>query len=133
MPHRAPVHRPPNVVAGLAATRRAYDKARGSAADRGYDARWRAYAKAFLARHPWCQCERCAISSDPLPARHVDHIVAVTGPDDPLFWRESNHRAMSHACHSRKTVREDGALHRSSGAPQQRAASNGAATSMAII
>jgi 5-methylcytosine-specific restriction protein A len=133
MPLRAPTHRPPNVVAGLAATRRAHDKARGSAADRGYDARWRAYAKTFIAKHPWCQCERCQRSSDPLPAQHVDHVVAVSGPDDPLFWRETNHRAMAHACHSRKTVREDGALGRSSDARRQRATTNGAAASMAIV
>jgi 5-methylcytosine-specific restriction enzyme A len=112
MPFRAPVHRPPNVVAGLVATRRAHDQARGSAADRGYDARWRAYAKSFIAEHPWCQCERCQRSNDPLPAQHVDHVIAVSGPHDPLFWRASNHRAMSHTCHSRKTVHEGGALRR---------------------
>jgi len=108
MPMKAPTHRDPNVTRGLAATRRAHDHARGTAAQRGYDGKWRVYSKSFLQRHPWCQCDRCKVSSTPLPAQHVDHIIAVNGPRDPLFWRESNHRAMAHACHSRKTAIHDG-------------------------
>jgi 5-methylcytosine-specific restriction protein A len=108
MPCKPPSHRSPDVARGLAATRKARDRARGSAAARGYDARWRAYSQAFLQRHPWCQCGRCRASPHPMPARHVDHVVAVCGPDDPLFWDPSNHRPMAHACHSRKTCEKDG-------------------------
>jgi 5-methylcytosine-specific restriction protein A len=108
VPHKPPTHRNPDVQRGRRSARRAYDRARGTPAQRGYDARWRAYARALLLRRPWCECDRCAASGDPLPARHVDHVVAVAGPDDPLFWAASNHRPMAHACHSRKTVRQDG-------------------------
>ncbi len=111
MPMKPPNHRYPHIVRAQAASRRAHDKARGSAAARGYDGKWRAYAKAFLERHPWCQCERCQMpGATPLPAQHVDHDIAVSGPHDPLFWQASNHRAMAHPCHSRKTARFDGAF-----------------------
>lgn len=39
-------------------------------------------------------------------ATEVDHIIPVTGPDDPLFWEESNHQPLTHECHSRKTMAE---------------------------
>ena len=42
-----------------------------------------------------------------LPTMEVDHIVPVDGPQDPLFWDESNHQGLCHDCHSRKTV-DDG-------------------------
>jgi 5-methylcytosine-specific restriction protein A len=118
MPRKPPTHRNPDVARGVLATRRAHDRARGNATQRGYDARWRAYAKALLARRPWCECDRCRASGDPLPARHVDHVIAVSGPTDPLFWLASNHRPMAHACHSRKTCQEDHGLgHRPRGQP----------------
>jgi 5-methylcytosine-specific restriction endonuclease McrA len=39
----------------------------------------------------------------------IDHIVPVTGPDDPRFWDMSNHQALcsrAHGCHDRKRQRE---------------------------
>ena len=108
MPTKPPSHRNPDVARGVAATRKAHDRARGSAAERGYDGRWRAYAQAFLQKRPWCECERCRASPHPLRARHVDHVIAVSGPRDPLFWQPSNHRPMAHSCHSRKTCQQDG-------------------------
>jgi 5-methylcytosine-specific restriction protein A len=59
----------------------------------------------YLAEHPLCvECEREGRAE---AATDVDHIVPVTGPDDPLFWEESNHAALCHSCHSRKTAREN--------------------------
>jgi 5-methylcytosine-specific restriction protein A len=46
------------------------------------------------------------------PATDVDHVEAVSGPDDPRFWDESNHDAKCHSHHSRKTVRQDGGFGR---------------------
>lgn len=40
-------------------------------------------------------------------AKHVDHILPVSGRDDPLFWDVSNHQPLCHACHSQKTAKEN--------------------------
>jgi len=66
----------------------------------------------YLFEHPIC--------GDPFkrhvgryePTTDIDHIVPVTGPDDPLFWREDNHQPLCHACHSYKTATQDGGLGR---------------------
>ena len=50
-----------------------------------------------------------------MPAVHVDHVRAVSGPDDLGFWAAANHRGLCASCHSRKTVREDGGLGRRPG------------------
>lgn len=81
------------------------DQGRGgrpSAASKGYGYRWRKYRDRFLARD---ENRFCATGCGNL-ATDVDHIQAVTGPDDPLFWDEANHQALCHSCHSRKTVRD---------------------------
>lgn len=77
---------------------------RPSPARRGYTRQWRAYAQAFLARpeHRYCVCG-CGRRADT-----VDHIVAVQGSDDPLFWDPQNHQAMYGDCHRAKTNRHDG-------------------------
>lgn len=81
---------------------RQYGQERGSAAKRGYGARWRRYRERFLRRpeNMLCACGCGRLSTD------VDHRIPVTGPDDPKFWDPSNHVALTHECHSRKT-RED--------------------------
>lgn len=38
----------------------------------------------------------------------VDHIVAVNGPADPLFWDRKNHQGLCESCHSYKTATQDG-------------------------
>lgn len=70
---------------------------RPSPAKRGYGRRWRDASAAFLLKHPWCACG-CGHA-----AECVDHIVPVTGGDDPLFWDSSNWQPLSNRCHSRKT------------------------------
>lgn len=83
-----------------------YERERGSAAARGYDSRWRKYRLMFLAEHPLCaECERQGIVT---AASDVDHIQPVNGPGDPLFWESSNHQALCHECHSKKTAKENG-------------------------
>lgn len=76
-----------------------HDAQRGSAAERGYDRRWRRLRTAYLVAHPLCvECQkRGAI----VLATDVDHVVARRngGSDD-----ESNLQALCHACHSRKTA-----------------------------
>jgi 5-methylcytosine-specific restriction enzyme A len=94
----------PRHTQARAEERRRQDRQRGSAAARGYGSRWRRYRAWFLAlpENVLCACGCGRLSTD------VDHIQAVTGPDDRLFWEPTNHQALAHECHSRKTVREDG-------------------------
>ena len=86
---------------------RRYDEQRGSAAERGYDSRWQKYRLRFLAEHPLCR-ECWNTNKHAVPARHVDHIIPVSGPNDPLFWVPSNHQGLCHSCHSKKTAMENG-------------------------
>lgn len=86
--------------------RQQYNKERGSAAARGYDYRWQQYRIRFLALHPLC--EKCLLKYRVVPATDVDHIIPVSGPDDPLFWDSDNHQALCHGCHSEKTAMENG-------------------------
>lgn len=89
---------------------KAYDKARGTAASRGYGWKWTQASKRFRREHPFCRIcweEKCIL----VPTEqggHVDHIIPVTGPDDPRFWDESNWQSICGTCHSAKTAKEDG-------------------------
>jgi 5-methylcytosine-specific restriction endonuclease McrA len=87
---------------------RLYDRQRGSSAARGYGWKWQQYRLRFLAMYPLC--EECLKEDIYEPATDVDHIVAVSGPNDPLFWASENHQALCHSCHSRKTAKEDGSF-----------------------
>jgi 5-methylcytosine-specific restriction enzyme A len=85
--------------------RKEFDQRRGSAARRGYDARWRATRKRFLAIHPLCaECRRLGRVK---AATVVDHIVPHKGSAN-LFWDESNWQALCKKCHDSKTVAVDG-------------------------
>lgn len=77
--------------------KRQYDKARPSAAKRGYDKRWQRLRLMVLRGEPLCR--QCGA-----PATDVDHIVPrAQGGADEL----DNLQALCHSCHSRKTNRED--------------------------
>jgi 5-methylcytosine-specific restriction endonuclease McrA len=41
-------------------------------------------------------------------ATMVDHIIAVTGPKDPNFFRGDNLQSLCHPCHNRKGNKVDG-------------------------
>jgi 5-methylcytosine-specific restriction protein A len=98
MPNRPPTHKPLVTHVTIHRPR----EARPSSHKRGYTRRWQAYRLWYLATHPLCATPDCH-----QPAKQVDHVKAVTGPDDPLFWEETNHQALCHSCHSRKTATED--------------------------
>lgn len=78
---------------------------RPTATQRGYDARWRKYRRAFLSLNALCR--ECGKHGRLTVATVVDHIVPHQG-DPKLFWDRSNHQPLCHQCHSRKTVKEDG-------------------------
>lgn len=75
-------------------------KWRGSAASRGYDARWRRARKAFLQAHPLCA--ECRKEGRYTAASVVDHIIPHRG-DANLFWDERNWQSLCKDCHDRKT------------------------------
>lgn len=80
---------------------REYDKQRGSAASRGYDARWRRIRAMVLAEESLCR--ECAKQGRIVPARHVDHI-----DGNVNNMRRENLQPLCASCHSRKTAKEDG-------------------------
>jgi len=83
--------------------RKSYEQAiyreRGSAANRGYNARWSRFRIMYLNEHPVCACG-CGRG-----AVEIQHLIPVTGPDDPLFYEESNLVALTKECHSRETMK----------------------------
>ena len=92
------------------ARRKAYDKARGSAASRGYGHAWRVTRERILAGEPYCR--ECRQARKLLvPARHVDHVIPrrefvegrVAGDPDA----DGNLQPLCHECHSVKTALED--------------------------
>ena len=93
----------------LRSIRRQQDEHRGSAAARGYDARWRKARALYLSLHPLCAA--CRRHGRTVAASVVDHIQPHKG-DKNLFWDERNWQALCKPCHDAKTVREDGGFGR---------------------
>jgi 5-methylcytosine-specific restriction endonuclease McrA len=85
-----------------AAERADWDRRRGTASQRGYDAGWRKLRARFLAANPQCEHPGCRSA-----ANEVDHIQSVRlRPDLRLEW--SNLRALCKPHHSQRTAREQG-------------------------
>jgi 5-methylcytosine-specific restriction protein A len=87
-----------------------YDQYRGTAAERGYDSKWRKARLGYLKKHPLCvECERNGVVR---AATEIDHIRAHRG-DKELFWDSKNNwMALCKGHHSQKTIREDGGFGR---------------------
>lgn len=78
------------------------DRMRGTAAQRGYDARWRDARLYFLRRNPLCVV--CLKEGRAEAATVVDHIVPHRG-DWRLFWDENNWQPLCKRHHDEKTAR----------------------------
>jgi 5-methylcytosine-specific restriction enzyme A len=102
LPVKPPVHRPAG-ARSAAEVKLALDRARPSAARRGYGRRWRRARAAFLARYPLCAT--CRSQGRVVPATVVDHVVPHRG-DQRLFWDRGNWAPSCKACHDAKTARE---------------------------
>jgi 5-methylcytosine-specific restriction protein A len=88
---------------------RAYDQARGTAAERGYDSKWQRARVTFLAQHPLCiMCER---EQRVAAATVVDHIIPHRG-DRKLFWSRSNWQPLCKPHHDRAKQAEERAARR---------------------
>jgi len=81
----------------------AKDEQRGTAAARGYDAKWKAARDAFLRLHPLCT--HCLAKGITEPSTVVDHVIPHRG-DMRLFWDRSNWQALCKTCHDTKTAGE---------------------------
>lgn len=82
---------------------------RQTAAQRGYDSRWRRYRERFLAENPFCvYCQRLGRVT---AATVVDHVVPHRG-DRGLFWDPNNHQGLCKPCHdgAKKELEESGTL-----------------------
>ena len=104
MPTAPPIHRPAGWKSPAA-----QDRERGSAAARGYDARWRRMRLAFLVAHPLCA--ECARQGQVTAATVVDHIVPHRG-DQTRMWDTANLQSLCAPCHDSKTGRYDSAGYR---------------------
>lgn len=80
---------------------------RPKTAAKGYDARWQATRRAFLAANPYCMCDDCmALPAVMRPAAtEVDHIDGL-GPLGPRGHDWSNLRSMTKTHHARRTARD---------------------------
>ncbi len=78
------------------------DRMRGTAAQRGYDARWKEARLYFLRRNPLCAV--CLKEGRIEAATTVDHIVPHRG-DWRLFWDENNWQSLCKRHHDEKTAR----------------------------
>jgi hypothetical protein len=122
-------HRQPCPNHGRDAKSQAYDDRRGSAASRGYDRRWRAFTDHYrielhrrrvpnagmcgsrLPGAPLTEDSECLKRGLVTIGRVVDHIIPVTGPDDPRFYDANNLQLLcdgikGRGCHDRKRQRE---------------------------
>jgi 5-methylcytosine-specific restriction protein A len=82
-----------------------YDKQRGTASQRGYNARWRKARTYYLSKNPFCI--RCKDKGLYTLATVIDHIIPHRGDYD-LFWNRDNWQPLCKQCHDRKTATEDG-------------------------
>lgn len=73
---------------------------RGTAAHRGYDARWRRIRAEVLRKHPLCM--DCLEQGRTAAATDVHHI-----DGNVQNMAESNLRPLCKACHSRHTIKEN--------------------------
>lgn len=88
--------------APLPDARRRADRKRGSAAARGYDARWHRLRNRLLVEEPLCRhCRNVGIVE---PAVEVDHIVPLKAGGARLD--PANCQPLCRPCHRRKTARD---------------------------
>lgn len=80
------------------------DRERGTAHQRGYDARWEKDRTKFLDENPLCADHRKRGMIE--AATVVDHIIPHKG-DQTLFWDKNNWQPLCKSCHDRKTATED--------------------------
>ena len=79
------------------------DRDRGSASERGYDARWRRARRMYLRENPLCA--ECLKEGRTEAATVVDHIIPHKG-DYEMFWDSENWQPLCVRHHGEKTAKE---------------------------
>jgi 5-methylcytosine-specific restriction endonuclease McrA len=92
------------------------DRARGTAIERGYDAEWGRYSRAWLRRFPFCgqrgdgsfhgEHSFCTREGGRVPATVTDHILSLA--DGGAMFDPRNHQSLCTSCNTRKGKRVDG-------------------------
>ena len=78
-----------------------HDRNRGTAAQRGYGARWQRIRLMHLRSNPLCMDPYGVHEGRPVPATDVDHILPRReGGSDS----DDNLQSLCHSCHSKKTA-----------------------------
>lgn len=80
-------------------------KWRGKSTERGYDNRWRELRDCYAATFPLC--EVCDENGIHVTMDEVDHIIPISGRDDPLRLEWDNLQSLCRRCHAIKTDRND--------------------------
>lgn len=80
---------------------RDYDRYRGSSTERGYGTRHQAIREVVRREEPLCR--ECIKTGQITPSNEMDHI-----DGNALNTERSNLQMLCKACHSRKTIREQG-------------------------
>lgn len=93
---------------------RARDRSRGTARERGYDARWDRESAAWLRKPENALCFYCDREGRTTASECVDHFDAHKG-DMAKFWDRRNWRPSCRRCNTQKAIREEGGFGR---APQ---------------
>jgi 5-methylcytosine-specific restriction protein A len=99
MPSRPKAHHP---LGTATEARKAHDRYRGSARERGYTSEWDKISRAYRASHPLC--EDCEAEGRLTPVDEVDHIIPLDkgGTND-----DGNLRSLCKSHHQIKTRREN--------------------------
>ena len=85
-----------------AASAAAHDAKRGTAAERGYDARWSKVRLLHLSNEPLCRL--CAAQGRVTAADLVDHILPIA--DGGAVLDEDNLQSLCRRCHDAKTAED---------------------------
>lgn len=80
----------------------AYDRYRGNARSRGYDAAWEKVRAEALERDGYI-CQHCLKKGYVTPGKHVDHIIPFHVKNDPLRLALDNLQTLCQPCHNKKT------------------------------
>lgn len=87
-------------------SRQAYDRERGTAAERGYDWRWTKYSRSFLRRPENRLCKMCLENGLLVVSEVTDHIKPVRYFPE-LFWDKSNHQGLCIPCNTKKHYEDE--------------------------
>jgi 5-methylcytosine-specific restriction endonuclease McrA len=73
-----------------------------------HSSEWKRIRAAFLAAHPYCECEKCG--GKQIEAEMADHIKPIKQGGSRTDW--SNLQALTNKCHFRKSAKDKNKLYK---------------------